>query len=224
MLHISNVVLGIMDQCDLKIDLVKYIWVSDIYFMFHWFCHHCHRQLFLYIQKWRRPGVFMSLCALAAVVDYSEQNPWASFFFIVPHCGMWYHKYNSFFIQKSDHVISPNGFCDIAKSGLWYKNCNYFIMWYHSMLLCACKFISRHIVFPVSASFERRDLFLLFIHVNAGSVGMNVLSLSISCICGCNNTGLWHPCKTGINKRQYGNMRYEISDMTFLTWPILTHN
>ena len=32
--------------------------------------------------------------------------------------------------------------------------------------------------------------FLLFIHVNAGSIGMNVLSLSISCICGCNNTDL----------------------------------
>ena len=45
-------------------------------------------------------------------------------------------------------------------------------------------------MFPVSASFERRDLFLLFIHVNAGSIGMNVLSLSISCICGCNNTDL----------------------------------
>ena len=33
-----NVVLGIMDQCDLKIELVKYMWVSDIYFMVHWFC------------------------------------------------------------------------------------------------------------------------------------------------------------------------------------------
>ena len=26
-------VLGIMDQCDSKINLVKYIWVSDLYFM-----------------------------------------------------------------------------------------------------------------------------------------------------------------------------------------------
>ena len=33
-----NVVLGIMDQCDSKIDLVKYMWVSDLYFMVHWFC------------------------------------------------------------------------------------------------------------------------------------------------------------------------------------------
>ena len=132
-----------------------------------------------------------------------------------------------FLYKKSDHVISPNGFCDIAKSGLWYKNWNYFIMWYHSTLLCECKFISRHIVFPISASFERRDLFLLFIHVNAGSVGMTVLSPSISCSCGCNNTDLWHPCKTGIDKRQYEicDIRYDLFDLTHtdtqLTWWIL---
>ena len=30
-------VLGIMDQCDSRIDLVKYMWVSDLYFMVHWF-------------------------------------------------------------------------------------------------------------------------------------------------------------------------------------------
>ena len=33
-----NVVLGIMDQCHSKIDLVKYMWVSDLYFVVHWFC------------------------------------------------------------------------------------------------------------------------------------------------------------------------------------------
>ena len=33
-----NVVLGIMDQCDTKIDLVKCLWVSDLYFTVHWFC------------------------------------------------------------------------------------------------------------------------------------------------------------------------------------------
>ena len=27
--------LGIMDQCHSKIDLIKYIWVSDLYFMVH---------------------------------------------------------------------------------------------------------------------------------------------------------------------------------------------
>ena len=33
-----NVVLGIMDQCNSKINLVKYMWISDLYFMVHWFC------------------------------------------------------------------------------------------------------------------------------------------------------------------------------------------
>ena len=102
--------------------------------------------------------------------------------------------------KKSDHMISPNGFCDVAKSGLWFKNWNDFIIWYHSTLFHECEFISRHIVFPISASFERRDLFLLFIHVNAGSIGMNVLSLSISCSCGCillvPITLTWHSCKS----------------------------
>ena len=32
--HLEDyVTLGIMDQCDSKIDLVKYMWVSDLYFM-----------------------------------------------------------------------------------------------------------------------------------------------------------------------------------------------
>ena len=29
----ENVVFGIMDQCHSKIDLVKYMWVSGLYFM-----------------------------------------------------------------------------------------------------------------------------------------------------------------------------------------------
>ena len=33
----GNIVLGILDHCDSKIDLVKYVWVSDLYFMVHWF-------------------------------------------------------------------------------------------------------------------------------------------------------------------------------------------
>ena len=33
-----NIVFGVMDQCDIKIDLVKYMWVSDLYIMDHWFC------------------------------------------------------------------------------------------------------------------------------------------------------------------------------------------
>ena len=32
-----NVSLRIMDHCDSKIDIVKYMWVSDLYFMVHWF-------------------------------------------------------------------------------------------------------------------------------------------------------------------------------------------
>ena len=31
----EKVVLGIMDHCDSKIDRVKYMWVSDLYFMVH---------------------------------------------------------------------------------------------------------------------------------------------------------------------------------------------
>ena len=31
----TNVILGIMDQCDKKIDLLKYMWVSDLYFTGH---------------------------------------------------------------------------------------------------------------------------------------------------------------------------------------------
>ena len=29
----------VMDQCDSKIDLVKYVWVSDLYVKVHWLCH-----------------------------------------------------------------------------------------------------------------------------------------------------------------------------------------
>ena len=56
-----NIVFGIMDQCDTKIDLVKYIWVSDLYFMVHWFCLiSCHiLELFLYFANWCRLGVFV---------------------------------------------------------------------------------------------------------------------------------------------------------------------
>ena len=32
------VLLGIMDQCDTKIDIIKYMWVSDLYFMVQWLC------------------------------------------------------------------------------------------------------------------------------------------------------------------------------------------
>ena len=64
-----NIVIWIMDQCDSKINLVKYVGQWPI---FHgsWFAlYHSHRllKLFLYIKKWRRPRVFVSLRALALV-------------------------------------------------------------------------------------------------------------------------------------------------------------
>ena len=33
-----NIIVGIMDKCDTEIDLLKYIQVSDLYFMVKWFC------------------------------------------------------------------------------------------------------------------------------------------------------------------------------------------
>ena len=49
-----------MDQCDSKIDLVKYIGsVTYISWSIDFALYHCHRlKLFfiLYIKKWRRPG------------------------------------------------------------------------------------------------------------------------------------------------------------------------
>ena len=65
-----NVVVGIMDQCDSMIDLVKYMWVNDLYFMVHLILPYIivRLELFLYIKKWHRPGVFFPLRALALVV------------------------------------------------------------------------------------------------------------------------------------------------------------
>ena len=66
-----TVVFGIMDQCDLKIDLVKYNYVGQ------WPIFHVplilpyiivRLKLFLYIKKWHRSGVFMPLWALALVI------------------------------------------------------------------------------------------------------------------------------------------------------------
>ena len=69
-----NVVLGVTDHCDSKIDLVKYMWVSDLYFMVHWFYFVIVRlelflyiELLLYVKKWHRLGVFVPLQAFAVV-------------------------------------------------------------------------------------------------------------------------------------------------------------
>ena len=66
-----NIIFGIMDQCDTKIDLVKYMWVSDLYFMVHWFCLISYHtlELFLYFKNWSRPVVFVPLQELALVHD-----------------------------------------------------------------------------------------------------------------------------------------------------------
>ena len=81
-----NIVLGIMDHCDTKSDLVKYVWVSDLYFMVHLFyLISLSDQLFLYIKKWHQPGVFVPLRALALVlilfwiaISVSKQwRPWS---------------------------------------------------------------------------------------------------------------------------------------------------
>ena len=62
-----NIIVGIMDQCDAESDLAKYMWVSDLYFMVHWFCLLSLSLIFLYIKKWRRPGIFGPLQSLALV-------------------------------------------------------------------------------------------------------------------------------------------------------------
>ena len=49
-----NIIVGILDQCDTKIDLIKYI-VSDIYFMVQWFCFISWRLFdgeLLYLGQW----------------------------------------------------------------------------------------------------------------------------------------------------------------------------
>ena len=87
-----NVVLGIMDQCDTKIDLlnfcgsVTYIsWSIDFAF-----CH-CHRlKLFVYIKKWHRPGVFVPLSAFALV-----WHEWVTLL-TVKHQKSWDTSWNNF--------------------------------------------------------------------------------------------------------------------------------
>ena len=67
-----NVELGIMGLCHSKIDLVKYMWVSDIFhgpLILSYIIVWCHRlELFLYIKKWCRPRLFVPLWALALVM------------------------------------------------------------------------------------------------------------------------------------------------------------
>ena len=64
-----NVVLGIMDQCDTKIDFLNICGsVTYILWSIDFAIYHCHRlKLFVYIKKWHRLGVFVPLQALALV-------------------------------------------------------------------------------------------------------------------------------------------------------------
>ena len=59
----------VMDHCDSKIDLVKYMRVCDLYFMVPLILPYIivRLKLFLYIKKWHRPWVFVPLRALALV-------------------------------------------------------------------------------------------------------------------------------------------------------------
>ena len=65
----EKVVLGIMDQCDSKIDCVNICGsVTYISWSIDFALYHCHRlKIFLYIKKWCQPGVFGPLQALAVV-------------------------------------------------------------------------------------------------------------------------------------------------------------
>ena len=64
-----------MDQCDTNVDLLKYMGVSDLYFMVQWVCLLLLSDiLFVYIKKRRRPGVFVPLQALALVLYAIRQN------------------------------------------------------------------------------------------------------------------------------------------------------
>ena len=102
-----NVVLGLMDHCDSNIDLVKYMWVSDLYFMVHWFyLISLSDNLFLYIKKWHRLKVFVPLWALALVLFFS-------FFFLLILFFLYFY-----FILISGGSI--NHYVSItAKSGSW---------------------------------------------------------------------------------------------------------
>ena len=65
-----NVVLRIMDQCDTNFDLVKYVWVIDLYFTdFAFYLCHWLKIFLLYIKKWRQSGLFKPLWALALVLQ-----------------------------------------------------------------------------------------------------------------------------------------------------------
>ena len=127
-----NIIVGILEQCDTKIDLIKIcrsvnyiLWSSDfasyLDYLMEKYCtwdngsmwhkdgplktyvgqwpifhgplilpfYHCHRlKLFVYIIKWRRPGVFVPLQALALVIIWVEK-PTPYFFTAHPYIPLY---------------------------------------------------------------------------------------------------------------------------------------
>ena len=69
-----NVALGIMDQCHSKIDHVNYM--TSISWSIDFALYHCHRQTIFINKKWRLPGVFVPLRALALVIIIIQRNVW----------------------------------------------------------------------------------------------------------------------------------------------------
>ena len=61
--------LRIMDQCDTKIDLLKYMWVNYIFHgpLILLFYHYHRLKLLVYINKWCRPGVSVPLQSVTAI-------------------------------------------------------------------------------------------------------------------------------------------------------------
>ena len=89
-----KVVLGIMDHCNSKINFVNYMWVSDLYFMVHWFyLISLSDKLFLYIKKWHRLGVFVPLQALALVFRFDSLVPNFADIFESMKATSWVHSY-----------------------------------------------------------------------------------------------------------------------------------
>ena len=89
-----NVVLGIMDQCHSKIDLVKYMWVSDLYFMIHWFCliSLSYTYIIFIIKKWHRLWVFIPLRVLALVLRWTHVTTFLiCWFFVFSKCYYWFN-------------------------------------------------------------------------------------------------------------------------------------
>ena len=63
-----------MDQCDSKINLVKYMWVSDLFFMVIDFAlYHCHRQIiFIHYEMVPAGGIGVPLGTCSGYLRFWE--------------------------------------------------------------------------------------------------------------------------------------------------------